>query len=74
MNNEEKKAIKAKINALLAKNVENGATEAEANIALEKAQELMTKYMIAQSELEIKNTKCVKLEVPIYPSNYSSLH
>lgn len=71
MNNEEKKAIKAKINALLAKNVENGATEAEANMALEKAQELMTKYMIAQSELEIKNTKCVKLEVPIYPSNYN---
>lgn len=71
MNNEEKKAIKAKINALLAKNVENGATEAEANMALEKAQELMTKYMIAQSELEIKNTKCLKLEVPIYPSNYN---
>lgn len=71
MNNDEKKAIKAKINALLAKNVENGATEAEANMALEKAQELMTKYMIAQSELEIKNTKCLRLEVPIYPSNYN---
>ena len=71
MTNKEKDNLKAKINALLAKNVENGATEAEAAIALEKAQELMTKYMIAQSELDIKNTKCVKLEVPIYPSNYN---
>ena len=71
MTNKEKENLKAKINALLAKNVENGATEAEAAMALEKAQELMTKYMIAQSELDIKSTKCLKLEVEIYPSNYN---
>lgn len=46
-----KEKIKAKISALLSKTVENGASEAEAAIALKKAYELMHEYYISESEL-----------------------
>lgn len=44
--------IAARIKALLAKSVENGATEEEALAAMEKARELMDKYGVTASALE----------------------
>lgn len=44
--------IKAKIKALLSRTVERGATENEANVALEKATKLMTEYQINQFDLK----------------------
>jgi len=49
----EDKTIK-KIKSLLAKTVENGATEEESMSALAKASELMLKYNISQAELDSK--------------------
>lgn len=61
MTNKEK--IKAKIEALLAKTTENGATEAEAMAAAEKAASLMLQYEIEAGEIgiraEAKNCKAV---------------
>ena len=71
MTSTDKENMKGKIRALLAKNKENGATEAEASIAIQKAQELMAKYMISQTELEIKKAKCEKLYFSVYPSSYN---
>jgi hypothetical protein len=51
-----KENIKSKINNLLAKTTENGASKHEALSALAKAQELMTKYFITESELIDKST------------------
>lgn len=53
-----------KINALLNKTVENGATEHEASSALQMAQRLMTQHMIDQSQLtEAAKDKTCKTEV-----------
>jgi len=58
-----KEKIKAKIEALLAKTVDNGATEAEAKAAAEKAAALMLQYEIEAGEIgirkEAKNCKAV---------------
>ncbi len=43
-----------KIKALLAKTINNGATEAEAMMAMTKARELMDRHSISMSELDIK--------------------
>lgn len=51
---EDKQNMIARINALLSKTVENGATEAEAMLAVEKATQLMTKYQLSLSELELR--------------------
>lgn len=47
-------AVSRRINALLAKTVENGATEEEALSAAEKARELMDKHRLTQTDLEIE--------------------
>jgi uncharacterized protein DUF2786 len=46
-------AIIEKIKALLAKTVENGATEAEMSSALDKASAMMDAYDIPESELQL---------------------
>lgn len=51
---EDKSKHIARINALLSKTVENGATEAEAMNAIAKATELMAKYQLSWSELDLK--------------------
>lgn len=50
--------IVSKIKALLAKTVENGATEAEALMAAQKAGELMDKYELTMSEIEVREESC----------------
>lgn len=49
----DRKDIARKIKALLAKQVVNGATEAEAMIAARKAAELMAEYNISMTEAEV---------------------
>lgn len=46
MTTDKQQAIAARIRALLAKTTENGATDAEAMSAAEKARELMDRYQI----------------------------
>jgi len=55
--------IKKKVNALLAKTVNNGCTEKEALFAAEKAGELMDHYQLSMTDLEIKEQNCVKINV-----------
>ena len=52
-------SIAAKIRALLAKTVENGASEAEAMMAMAKASQLMTKYGLSITDVELRAEKCV---------------
>ena len=54
MTPDQKKAIAAKIKALLAKTEENGATEAEAMAAAFKAKEMMDKHQLDMGELEME--------------------
>lgn len=70
--NDNKDRIIKKIKALLAKDVENGATEAEANSAMQKAKELMTEYYVSQSELEdpFVGEKCEIRKIPRIKSGY----
>lgn len=50
----EKQAMAAKIKALLAKTIENGATEHEAMAAMAKARQLMDAHNIGQTEVEVR--------------------
>lgn len=63
-----------KINALLNKTVENGASEAEAETALAMAQNLMAKHMIESSQLaeHAKDKKCKKVTAPIFKTAYDT--
>lgn len=54
MTPDQKKAIAAKIKALLAKTEDNGATEAEAMAAAFKAKEMMDRYQLDMGELEME--------------------
>lgn len=65
-------SIKKKIKALLAKTTENGATEAEAINALQKAKELMMENFISEHEITDPYIaeKCVLREVTRVKSAY----
>lgn len=58
MNTENRRAAAARIRALLSKTVDNGCTEEEAMAAAAKAGELMDRYGIESSEVEIRAEKC----------------
>lgn len=68
-----RESIKRKIAALLQKRVENGATKEEEESAVKKASELMSEYMIEESELNkekkfvTKETEMIKIKsaVPV---------
>lgn len=53
-----KQDVIEKIRALMAKSIDNGATEAEAVAAAAKAKELMDKYQITMSETELREEGC----------------
>lgn len=57
MTNIRKEKIAKKIEALLAKTVENGATEAEALLAMKKAQDLMKEYYLSVEDIEQYKTE-----------------
>jgi hypothetical protein len=58
-----KDSIAAKIRALLAKTVENGATEHEAHAAAAKARQLMDEYQLSLSEVELREEGLSKIEM-----------
>lgn len=68
-----RESVKRKIAALLAKRVDNGATKEEEEAAIKKASELMSEYMIEESELNkekkfvTKETEMIKIKsaVPV---------
>lgn len=53
-------AIAHKIRALFAKSVENGATEAEAMAAAIKARELMDRYRLSMSDVDLKQEEVIQ--------------
>ena len=65
-----------KINSLLNKTMENGATEAEADAALGMAQKLMEKHMIEQSQLaeHVTDKTCKKITIPIFKTAYDTTY
>lgn len=69
-----KESIKLKIRALLAKTTDNGATEQEMILAMEKASELMEKYYIDSNDLNdpFLGEKCVFVKTPLHNSRYDS--
>lgn len=54
LSQEQKRAVALKIKALLAKTTEAGCTEAEAMMAAHKAHELLAKYQLNLSELDLR--------------------
>lgn len=63
MDDKQKETIASRIEALLNKTVENGATEEEAFAAMEKASELMAKYQMNMTEVQLAAEGLVKSEV-----------
>lgn len=70
----ETNSILKRINALLNKTVENGATEAEAASALQMAQKLMTQHMIEESQLSefAKDKKCQTISCERFKTAYDT--
>ena len=66
--------VKNRINALLAKNTENVASEEEMLSAIKLAEKLMRKYSILKSELPERNSKekCVLVSHPKYKTGYKT--
>lgn len=63
--------ILKKIKALLLKTVDNGASEQEALLALNKANELMIEHYITEFDLkDIEEAKLITIEVPLYKTAY----
>ncbi|HCD9235888.1 TPA: DUF2786 domain-containing protein [Elizabethkingia anophelis] len=63
----------ARVKALLEKNVENGATEAEALSALTKANELMKEWYISENDIKdpYLGEKCILKKFPLIQSGYN---
>lgn len=63
--------ILKKIKALLSKTTENGASEQEAIIALNKANELMLEHYITEFDLkDVEEAKLITIEVPLFKTAY----
>ncbi len=64
MDDKQKSSIAARIEALLNKTTENGATEEEAMMAMAKAQELMIKYQLNLTEVQLaaEGLKTIKID------------
>lgn len=57
--------VKARIRALTEKTVSNGCTEAEALAAAEMVGRLLERYALSMDEVELREARCVQLEVPL---------
>jgi hypothetical protein len=57
--------VKARIKALAEKTISNGCTEAEAIAAAEMVGRLLERYALSMGEIDIREERCVQLEVPI---------
>lgn len=60
----ERDRVKARIRALTEKTVSNGCTEAEALAAAEMVGRLLERYALSMDEIELRETRCVQMEVP----------
>ena len=57
--------VKARIKALAEKTVSNGCTEAEAMAAADMVGKLLERYALSMEEIDVREERCVRLEVPI---------
>ncbi len=57
--------VKSRIKALTEKTVANGCTEAEAMSAAEMVGRLLERYALSMDEIEVRDSRCVQMEVPI---------
>ena len=57
--------VKARIKALAEKTVSNGCTEAEAMAAAAMVGRLLERYALSMDEIDVREERCVQLEVPI---------
>jgi hypothetical protein len=57
--------VKSRIKALTEKTVANGCTEAEAMSAAEMVGRLLERYALSMDEIEVRQSRCVQMEVPI---------
>jgi hypothetical protein len=57
--------VKARIKALTEKTVSNGCTEAEAMSAAEMVGRLLERYALSMEEIELRESRCVQVEIPI---------
>jgi hypothetical protein len=62
--------IKLKINALAAKTMENGCSEAEAMAAMQGVGRLLQQYNLTMSELDVRQTPCKTIEIRIDGSRH----
>ncbi len=63
--NTELSRVKARIKALTDKTVSNGCTEAEAMSAAEMVGRLLERYALTMDEIDVRDSACVQIEVPI---------
>jgi len=61
----ERERVKARIKALTDKTVSNGCTEAEAMAAAEMVGRLLERYALSMDEIEIRDSACVQVEIPL---------
>lgn len=73
-NSEKLAKLTKKIQALMAKTVENGASEAEALSAAEKVQELMNTYDLSMSDIEINTQEFVCNDIETKKSTVTAIH
>ena len=57
--------VKARIKALAEKTVSNGCTEAEAMAAADMVGKLLERYALSMEEIDVREERCVRVEVPI---------
>ncbi len=57
--------VKTRIKALTDKTVANGCTEAEAMSAAEMVGRLLERYALSMDEIEVRESRCVQVEIPI---------
>lgn len=66
---EDRLAIAAKIRALQNMNLDRGFTEAEAMLAANKIAELMIKYRMSMSDIEIQSERVGKITIDLFRKN-----
>jgi hypothetical protein len=57
--------VKARIRAMAERTISNGCTEAEAMAAAEMVGRLLERYALTMDEVELRETRCVQVEIPL---------
>src|SRR5665811_789944 len=63
--------LAARVRALMAKTVDKGCTESEAMAAAAKAKELMDKYQLNMTDLELEEEGCEKAQTSKYKGGFN---